>query len=94
MAIEVIDAADQDGPDWQLHIDSTTSIVEFAALLAGLGIRATVEFVDDGPTGLRRGAIVRPIDIGSPKPTLEQIRAILEHGLAKLPQLRVVWRLA
>jgi hypothetical protein len=47
-------------------------------------MRVTVEFIDKGPAG-KRGAVLRPVGPGSPAPTGEQIRDILEHGVERFP---------
>jgi len=79
--IEEVTPEDQLG--WSIQVSRELLLVELAALIAGIGARVTVEFV-------WRGAVIRPIDIGTPKPTPEQIRDILEHGVEHLPKLRVV----
>jgi hypothetical protein len=92
MAIELV--TDDEQPDsWSIHIDPDVRLVELAALLAGIAARVTVEFIERGSAG-QRGAIVRPVDIGAPKPTPEQIRDILQHGVPSLPKLRIVARRA
>jgi hypothetical protein len=87
----IMDVTEPDQPAWELHLTPDTTLVEMAALLGGIGHGVVVEFVESGPIGAR-GALIRPTTYGAPKPTPEQIRDILEHGVSPLPKLRIVSR--
>jgi hypothetical protein len=82
------DVTEPEQPGWELHLSADTTLMEMAAILGGIGGAVEVEFVSTGPIGAR-GALVRPRIFGAPKPTVEQIRDIMEHGLPKLPMLRI-----
>jgi len=88
-----MDVTEPEQPGWELHLSADTTLMEMAALLGGIGGAIEVEFVQTGPIGAR-GALVRPRTFGAPRPTGEQIRDILEHGVPKLPMLRISRRQA
>jgi hypothetical protein len=66
---------------WSIDIDSDVTLVEVAAIMGGIGCRTQAEHIGGGAFRLT------PIDAGALKPTGEQIRDILEHGISRLPFL-------
>lgn len=87
MAIEVV--TDEIAAGWSLRISGDTSMESFAALLAGLGTSHYHTRFERDDAGVR-WVVVEPQYAGGAAPSAVSIRDILEHGIARLPDLRIV----
>lgn len=65
---------------WSIDLPSSMTVIELAAIMAGVG---TPTRAYPTPTG----CTLRPITAGAPKPTPQMLRDILEHGVPRLPVL-------
>lgn len=83
-----VDPGRDDETRWWIHVDPDMRMVELAAIVAALGLPLTAEFIDKGPAG-KRGVVLRPVGPGSPPPTAQQLRDILQHGVTSLPTIQL-----
>lgn len=76
----MIEETTETPPAWSIDLPATMTVVELAAIMAGVGT----------PTRaypIAHGFSLRPVMPGAPKPTPQQLRDILEHGVPRLPCL-------
>jgi hypothetical protein len=76
----MFELTEEQPPAWSIHFPNSTPVIELCAVMAGLGTTTVATTTPDGIT-------LRPKYPGAPKPTGEQLRDILEHGVPRLPAL-------